>query len=120
MARRGVLDAHLGNGVLRYVRVRRIPGGVGNLLEPAIGKRRSQDVDYSRYTGKVPRSKKRILAAQNSTALLPRSDKVRTVIVILLGFWWFGMNTIDVMRLCFQLLCNFPSWQVGLSGRERQ
>jgi hypothetical protein len=38
-----------------------------------------------------------------------------------LGFWWFGMNTIDGMRLCFQLLSNFPSWQEELRltrGRE--
>ena len=40
-------------------------------------------------------------------------------VAILWGFWWFGMNTIDVMRLCFQLLSNFPSWQVGLSGPRK-
>jgi hypothetical protein len=35
------------------------------------------------------------------------------------------MNTIDVMRLCFQLLSNFPSWQHDLrkqvaKGHENQ
>jgi hypothetical protein len=34
----------------------------------------------------------------------------------LLGFWWFGMNTIDVMRLCFQLQSNFPSWHTRLGS----
>jgi hypothetical protein len=29
------------------------------------------------------------------------------------GFLVFGMNTIDVMRLCFQLLSNFPKLATG-------
>jgi len=30
-------------------------------------------------------------------------------VAILWGFWWFGMNTIDAMRLCFHLPSNLPN-----------